>query len=165
MPPSGDPSGSRVAVRGARIDEAETLERIEADCFESDRLSRRSLNHHLRSDTADVFIAELGRAVAGYAMVFYRANASVARLYSIATLPEFRGRGVADALMDAAERAARKRGCSALRLEVRFDNPAATALYVRRGYAEFGSYADYYADGMSARRFQKDLAVRSKRAA
>jgi ribosomal-protein-alanine N-acetyltransferase len=166
-----DPSGSRVAIRDARSDEAETLERIEAQCFETDRMSRRSLNRHLRSDSADVLIAELAgpeqdRRVAGYAMVFYRANASVARLYSIATLPEARGKGVADALMDAAEKAVRRRGYTALRLEVRSDNPAATRLYAKRGYVEFGAHENYYADGMSARRFEKALPARSsKRAA
>jgi len=155
-----DPSGSRVAIRGARSNEAETLERIEAQCFETDRMSRRSLNHHLRSKTSDVLIAELGGRVAGYAMMFYRANATVARLYSIATLPEARGHGVADALMAAVERTARRRGYTALRLEVRSDNPAAIKLYAKRGYLEFGGYADYYADGMSARRFEKPLNVR-----
>ena len=165
-----DPSGSRVAIRGARSDEAETLERIEAQCFETDRMSRRSLNYHLRSKTSDVLIAELatpeqGWRVAGYTMVFYRANASVARLYSLATLPEARGHGVADALMDAAERAVRRRGYNALRLEVRSDNPAATALYAKRGYIEFGRHEDYYADGMSARRFEKALTTRSSRRA
>jgi len=165
MPPSGVPSGSRVAIRGARPDEAETLEHIEAQCFETDRMSRRALTHHLRSETADVLIAELHGRVAGYAMMFYRANATVARLYSIATLPEARGNGVADALMEAAERAARRRGYAALRLEVRSDNPAATKLYAKRGYAEFGAYQDYYADGMSARRFEKPLTPRSRKAA
>lgn len=156
-----DPSGSRAAIRGARIDEAVTLERIEAVCFQTDRLSRRMLNHHLRSPCADVLVAELAGRPAGYAMVFHRANSAVARLYSIAVLPEFRGRGVADALMEAAERASRKRGASALRLEVRTDNPAAAALYIKRGYVEFGYHDDYYADGMSARRFEKGLAQKT----
>jgi ribosomal protein S18 acetylase RimI-like enzyme len=105
-------------------------------------------------------IAEIGGRVAGYAMMFCRANASVARLYSIATLPEARGHGVADALMNALERIARRRGYTALRLEVRSDNPAAIKLYAKRGYLEFGGYVDYYADGMSARRFEKLLNVR-----
>lgn len=160
-----DPRGSRVAIRGARSDEAGTLERIEAQCFETDRMSYRALVRNLTSPTADIFMAELDGRVVGYAMVFYRTNAEVARLYSIAVLPEARGRGVADALMEAAEKSARKHGMRALRLEVRADNPAAAALYAKRGYAEFGAYPDYYADSMSARRFEKPLLARARKLA
>jgi ribosomal protein S18 acetylase RimI-like enzyme len=97
-------------------------------------------------------------------MVFYRSSSNLARLYSIATLPEARGKGVAAALMDGVERAARKRGCTRLRLEVRTDNAGAIALYCKRGYGEFGRYENYYADGKPALRFEKQLSL-AKRAA
>lgn len=157
-----DPSGSRVTIRVAMPDDAGVIEQMETICFDGDRLSRRSLAHHLQSPTADVLVAMLGGQIVGYAMVFYRRSASVARLYSIATLPTARGKGVAAALMDAAERAARRRGCAALRLEVREDNAGAIALYRRLGYEQFGRHADYYFDGAPALRFERQLNARSR---
>lgn len=152
-----DPSGSRATIRGAKLSDAEALERIEAVSFTGDRLSRRSLNHHLTSKTADVFVAEVARVIMGYAMMFYRSTSSVGRLYSIATLPEARGKGVAAGLMAACERAARKRGCGTLRLEVREDNTGAIRLYEKLGYDRFGRYENYYEDGAPALRFEKSL--------
>lgn len=152
-----DPSGSRVAIRGATSDDAGDLERIEAVSFDGDRLSRRSLKHHLVSETCDVLVAQLGRTIVGYAMVFYRSTTSIARLYSIATTPEARGHGVGDRLMDGVERAARKRQCTAMRLEVRTDNAGAIRLYERRGYVRFGRHENYYEDGAPALRFEKPL--------
>jgi ribosomal protein S18 acetylase RimI-like enzyme len=134
------------------------LERIEAATFQTDRLSRRSLNRHVQSATADVLVALLDRCVAGYAVVFYRSSTRLARLYSIATLPEARGRGVARALLDAAEKRARRRGCSGMRLEVRDDNAAAIRLYGERGFRLFGRHESYYEDGAPALRFEKSLA-------
>jgi ribosomal protein S18 acetylase RimI-like enzyme len=157
-----DPSGSRVAIRGAKSDDAADLERIEAVSFDGDRLSRRSLNHHLQSPTCDTFVAVLAGRTVGYAMLFYRSTSSLARLYSIATLPEARGKGVANALMAASEKAARKRGCTGLRLEVRVDNPGAIGLYRKLGYVAFGRRENYYEDGQAALRFEKPLSARSK---
>lgn len=151
------PSGSRVAVRVANLEDAAVLERIEAVSFDGDRLSRRSINHHLQSPTCDAFVAELAGRIVGYSMLFYRRNSSIARLYSIATIPEARGHGVAAALMAAGEKSAAKRGANTLRLEVRIDNAAAIALYRRLGYDEFGRYEAYYEDGEAALRLEKPL--------
>lgn len=157
MDPSGSRATAHVRIRTAKLTDAETLERIEAVSFDSDRLSRRSLNHHLASETADVLIAELDGVAVGYAMMFYRRTTTIGRLYSIATLPQARGRGVGDALMAACERAARKRGCTILRLEVRQDNAGAIRLYEKLGYVAFGRYESYYEDGADALRFDKPL--------
>lgn len=152
-----DPSGSRVGIRRATSDEAAVLERIEADSFTGDRLSRRSLRHHLQSQTSDVLVATLDGDVVGYAMMFYRSTTPIARLYSIATVQAARGKGVGKTLVEACEAAAIKRGCTSLRLEVRKDNPGAIQLYRKLGYVEFGTYADYYEDGEAALRFEKPL--------
>jgi [ribosomal protein S18]-alanine N-acetyltransferase len=152
-----DPSGSRVTVRDARLQDVPDLERIESAAFKMDRMSRRSLHRHVQSPTADVLVACHDRQAVGYAVVFYRRSTPVARLYSIATLPAARGKGVARALLRASERSARRRGCSAMRLEVRTDNAPAIRLYELEGYAPFGRYDSYYEDGAPALRFAKPL--------
>lgn len=56
-----------------------------------------------------------------------------------------RGRGVADAIMDALERVAREQGIHTLRLETGTRSAAALRFYARHGYARipaFGPYVD-----------------------
>lgn len=162
-----DPSGSRAVIRGAKLRDLPDLERIEAASFDGDRLSRRSFRRLLTSRSCDVLVAEIGKTLAGYAMVFYRASTDIARLYSIATTAEARGQGVGRALAEAALSAASKRGKTRFRLEVREDNGGAIALYRKLGFSEFGRREKYYEDGAPALRFEKTLhpAQRGARAA
>jgi ribosomal protein S18 acetylase RimI-like enzyme len=97
--------------------------------------------------------------VLGYAVIFHRSGARVARLHSLAVDPAARGLGIGAALLLAAERAATQRRLTRLRLAVRADNDAGIALYRSRGYTELGRELAYYTDGMSAIRMEKALAV------
>jgi [ribosomal protein S18]-alanine N-acetyltransferase len=152
-----DPSGSRVAVRNARLNDVPDLQRIEAGSFDGDRLSRRSLRRHIASRTADVLVAETGRIIVGYALVFYRRLTDIARLYSIAASPDARGLGVGRLLAEAAIAAAVRRGCARMRLEVREDNAGAIALYRKLDFIQFGRKEGYYEDGAPALRFERAL--------
>jgi len=49
----------------------------------------------------------------------------------------YRGSGLADRLMERAERDARERGCGELRLNVDVDNERATAFYERQGFEPY----------------------------
>jgi hypothetical protein len=70
---------------------------------------------------------------------------------------QWRGRGVARALLTAAEELAQERGSVSIRLEVREDNPAAIALYRNAGYEVAGRTSDYYEDHSTALRMRKRL--------
>jgi GNAT superfamily N-acetyltransferase len=59
-------------------------------------------------------------------------------LQDVSVRPEYRRRGVATALANAAERAVVARGSARLRLSVSVDNDAALALYRQLGYADVG---------------------------
>lgn len=135
---------------------------LDALCaFESrvwtDRMSRRSLRRLLASRSAEVVVARSGGAVTGVAIVLFRANSRVARLYSIAVDPTYAGRGIASALLAQVEKIARSRRCQSLRLEVHEKNDAAIKVYCRAGYREFGRYSHYYDDRGHALRFEKQL--------
>ncbi len=161
LAPSRPPaSPERVTIRAAKPADLATLQAIETACFTQDRLSPRAMARHLASPTADVLLATLGAEPAGYALLLYRSTSTLARLYSIATLPVARGKGVGRRLMDALERAAKKRGCDRLRLEVREKNRPAIALYESLGYRRIGRYENYYQDGAPALRFEKPLIPR-----
>lgn len=152
------PATAAVRVRRAELSDLDDLVALEDATFDSDRLSRAQYRRHLDSDTAQVLVASANhRRFLGTAVVFFRKASRVARLYSIASKPEARGKGVGSALIAAVEGAARARHCQSLRLEVRTDNLTAIRLYERLGYRQIGRYARYYQDGADAWRYEKVL--------
>lgn len=152
---------SATFVRQASLADLTAIEAIENAVFEGDRLSRRSLRYYLKSQTALLLVVAVHSHVAGYSLVGFRKGARPARLYSSALDPAQHGRGLGRLLLGASERAAKARGAIALRLEVRVDNARAIALYEKSGYRNFAKVADYYEDGTSAWRFEKQLAPTS----
>jgi ribosomal protein S18 acetylase RimI-like enzyme len=147
-------------IRTAAPGDLAALVDIEEACFVSDRLSRRSFRHLLTEGNAVTLIDEAQGIVRGYLTVLFRADVSLARIYSIATAPDCMGQGVASALLAAAEQLALARSCVAMRLEIRKDNAPSQQLFLRHGYAMFGEHAAYYEDGMDALRFEKSLTAR-----
>jgi ribosomal protein S18 acetylase RimI-like enzyme len=144
-------------VRQAERGDLDALTALEHRVFATDRLSRRNLARLIQSPSAAVIVAGENGALAGTAIVLFHAGANVARLYSIAVAPHHSGRGVAQLLLAAAERAALARECTAIRLEVHVGNHAAIARYRKSGYREFARVRGYYEDGGDALRFEKRL--------
>jgi ribosomal protein S18 acetylase RimI-like enzyme len=132
---------------------------LEILVFANDRMSRRSLRHFLFTLSATVVVAEQLGQIVGCAVVLFRPNSMIARLYSIAVLPRRAGRGIGPALLAASEQAALARRRRTLRLEVHERNHRAIALYRKAGYEQFGRLEKYYADKGNALRFEKHLAA------
>jgi ribosomal protein S18 acetylase RimI-like enzyme len=145
-------------MRRARPQDVEALAALEARVFSGDRLSRRAMRDHVASPTALMLVAEAGNGPVGYALAFFRAGSSTARLYSIAADPTAAPAGTGRALLAAVEEGALQRGASAVRLEVREDNTRAIALYERAGYRLQGRRAGYYQDGADALLYRRELA-------
>lgn len=151
----------RIEVRRAGISDLDALVALENRSFCGDRISRTQYRRHLVSETALVLVAATEHQLLGSAVLFFRKHSQSARLYSLATEPAARGRGLGRALLDAAINAAHQRGCSALHLEVRMDNSAAVALYERAGFSRSGCYNRYYEDGADAWRYALPLLAAS----
>ncbi|MGE0213748.1 MAG: peptidase C39 family protein [Parvibaculaceae bacterium] len=169
-------------LRKAVLRDLDRLCALEDTAFSGDRLSRRSLRDFIRSPNACLLVAEAaprswndgGRAsqldfgftrvepddkrrLVGYALVLFRDGTQVSRLYSVAVAAGARGKGIAKALVDAAEMAGKERDALELRLEVREDNDAAIRLYEKLGFRRFGRTEGYYEDGVAAIRCGKAL--------
>jgi ribosomal protein S18 acetylase RimI-like enzyme len=152
---------SGIRIRRAASADVDDLMRIEERVFPTDRIPRRGFRRFLASPSSALIVATRDGTIAGYALVLFRANSGVARLYSIAVAPPERGRGIGVALLAAAEKVATTRRCAVLRLEVHEKNAAAIARYRKAGYALFGRHAAYYADRGHALRFEKRLTTRA----
>lgn len=114
------------------------LARLRCVCFDEDEAySRFYFSRRFTPDNTLVYV-EQGRAVASLTLlpvtiVTPVRNFPAAYVYAVATLPDFRRRGIAGALLEHAETALRARGGEALLLV-----PASDGL--RDYYAKFGYY-------------------------
>jgi ribosomal protein S18 acetylase RimI-like enzyme len=144
-------------IRRGKPADLDALWDLENSVFATDRMSRRSLRRLLASPSAAAIVAQSDGAIAGVAVVLFRVNSRIARLYSLAVVPKHTGRGIASALLAAAEKTARSRKCQWLRLEVHEKNHGAIKVYRRAGYYEFGRHHRYYQDRGHALRFEKQL--------
>jgi ribosomal-protein-alanine N-acetyltransferase len=130
---------------------------LEEATFDVDRISRAQWRRHIGSASATVLVGGSAHCVDAAAVVFYRRNTHVARLYSLAVGARARGTGLGGELLAAAEADARARDCHTMQLEVRPDNASAIALYERRGYSRLARLPRFYEDGADAWRYAKRL--------
>jgi ribosomal protein S18 acetylase RimI-like enzyme len=151
------PQAGEFLVRPAAETELDAIYALECASFATDGLSRRGLRRFLKAKHRPLLVARSAGRVVGYILISLPARSVSARVYSLAVAASHAGRGIGRELLQAAERYARVHGRSRLRLEARYDNLGAIALYEKLGYQNFGRYPGYYADGAEALRFEKPL--------
>ncbi|RHW18278.1 GNAT family N-acetyltransferase [Sphingomonas gilva] len=103
--------------------------------------SESQLAGMLMGGAARLSVAYVARAPAGFALT--RTVADETELMLLATHPDFRDQGVANALLRAAMDDARADGAETMFLEVRRGN-SAERLYTRNGFANVGERREYY---------------------
>lgn len=107
-------------------------------------------------------LQEYKSKIIGYGLVLMNAGTSLARLYSICTLKEYQGYGLASSLIKELETLAAE-DCAYLRLEVKENNKGAIKLYKKLGYQKFTEKENYYDDGQTALCFEKQIRNLSKK--
>lgn len=146
-------------IRSATFADIDALVALEASFPEEDRFDRRTWRRLLSGRS--LILVETGHppsaTLNGAAVMLYRQNSRIGRLYSLTVAPEARGKGLAGALLSACEADATERGCRAARLEVRQSNSSAIRLYERHGYGVIAVLESYYPDGEAALRMEKSL--------
>jgi len=148
---------SRVAVRVARPEDEAGLARLDAAAWTPasgfPSVTERVNDPFFTFFTDDSppgahLVAELDGRLAGYIRVKpatpLRENAHVLGIVGLAVAPGDRGRGVASALLAAAEQPARARGARKLSLRVLGTNETAMRLYGRHGYQREGTLRDEF---------------------
>jgi ribosomal-protein-alanine acetyltransferase len=152
-----DAVNDALRIRPGRSADLDQLIHIEQTCFETDRLSRRSFVHFIKHGAHELLVITAGKSVLGYVLLLYRAGTNLARMYSIAVLPEAQGRGLSKRLLHTAEQAVLEHHCAFLRLEVNVNNAPAIGLYQHHGYRNIGRIKQYYDNGDDALRMEKHL--------
>jgi GNAT superfamily N-acetyltransferase len=103
--------------------------------------------------------AESGRIVGNISTQRSSAHAHDWLIANVAVHPDFRRRGIARALTEAALGLARKQGGQVALLQVNHDNAAALALYTQLGFARYGSRTEWARYGGSVPPYQPTPAV------
>ena len=128
-------------IHDARKELLPQVQRIEQQCF-SLPWTEAMLRMQLQPDSHVFLTAETEGSVVGYIGMLYVLDEGY--ISNVAVRPDFRRRGVAEALLRALEARARALRLSFLTLEVRAGNAAAVALYEKRGYRVVGRRKNYY---------------------
>lgn len=131
-------------IRPAGAEDLAAIMRIERASFPSDAWSDAMMAEELASPHGYYVVYETGGTVVGYAGLRAVAAASDADVQTIALDAAARGKGHGRALLHALLDEAARRGVREVFLDVRADNPVATALYVSEGFAEIGRRPRYY---------------------
>jgi len=147
----------RLAVRTARPNDEAGLARLEAEAWTVGSgfpsVTERAHDPFFTFFTGsgpprEYLVAELDGRLAGYIRVRpvteLRENAHVLGVMGLAVAPGARRRGVASALLAAAERLARTRGARKLSLHVLSTNTAALTLYERLGFRREGALREEF---------------------
>lgn len=152
-----------IKIRKARLSDLTQLVEVEEACFNYDQLSRRSFHWMIKHAHSIFLVLEHETKIVGYGLVLINSGTSLARLYSICTLKEYQGLGLASRLLTALEeRAADDEDCAYLRLEVKATNRGAIKLYEKMGYVKFTEKKNYYEDGTTALCFEKRVRTLKK---
>lgn len=117
------------------------IAQLEKRCF-SDPWSENSIRNELTGRLSLWVVALDGDTVAGY--VGSQSVLGESDMMNVAVAPEYRRRGIAQALIQELIRRLSQQGNRSLMLEVRASNTPAITLYHKLGFAQVGRRPNYY---------------------
>lgn len=128
-------------IRPASIADAAAMAAVERRCF-SDPWPLEGFREVFEMPgTVALVMTESDEPIAYF---LAREILGTAEVLNLAVVPEFRGRGLGAALLDAGLATVKSRGGSEVFLEVRASNTVAQALYSGRGFRTEGRRRGYY---------------------
>ena len=143
-------------IQEASLQDLDFLQQLEKTCFSTHRQStRKSLRHSILSAHQKVLIAHEGDTPCGSMILLYYKNQI--RIYSLAVLPEFNGRGIGSALVNYAIHTAKTFGVGTLSLEADILNSSLVKWYENFGFQAMHVIMDYYAKDEDAVRMTLEI--------
>ncbi len=125
-------------MKSSHVAQVAQLEKI---CF-SDPWSENSIASELTNKLSFWLVAMEGDTVAGY--IGSQTVMDESDMMNVAVHPDFRRKGIAEALVNTLVENLSKMGSRCLTLEVRASNAPAIALYEKLGFSEIGRRKNYY---------------------
>ena len=124
---------------------------LECQCFDPEiRFCQKQISYLLKSPRVEIYVMrdvmQNGGQIIAEAIFLKRRTkrGEVARLYSLAVKPEYRGRGYSKQLLGKSLEALRQQNILMIYLEVETENRTAIGLYQSLGFAPVKLLKDYY---------------------
>jgi len=117
------------------------IAQLETICF-SDPWSEKSIASELDNKLSFWLTAMDGDRLAGY--IGSQTVMDETDMMNVAVHPDFRRKGIAEALVNTLVEELKKKGSHCLTLEVRASNSPAISLYEKLGFSEIGRRKNYY---------------------
>ncbi len=121
----------------------EAVCKIEETCF-SVPFKAEDLRSYLENPIWNLLVAKIDGLAIGY--ISYIVIGDEADLVNIAVLPEYRGKGVGQALLHELVMDASSRDLKCVHLEVRESNQVAISLYTKYGFTVVGVSKNHYSN-------------------
>lgn len=141
---------SNFKFRVARESDILQLVSLENLSFNYDQLSKKQFTKFIRDEKNLIWILEIDKKIAGYALVFFRRNSKKTRMYSLCIHPDFKGMGLGRKLMLEVFRVLRKKKIESIKLEVKVSNIVGVSLYESLGFELEERIKEFYSDGEDA---------------
>ena len=139
---------SRFLVRPPQLGDARDLAEAELVCFSDPWPPQFFVSEILAEGRFNRLLVDQGNNMVGY--LFCAWQYLDLHVLKVATLPQHRRNGLANRLMDLAEKHVEEMSGESLTLEVRASNLGAVALYEFMDYERVGNRRAYYQDGEDA---------------
>ncbi|WP_292833329.1 ribosomal protein S18-alanine N-acetyltransferase [Microbacterium sp.] len=133
-----------MSVREATASDLPAIMHLERTSFEADAWSEATMREEVASRHGRYLVLEEAGVFLGYGGLRAVDGAAAADIQTIAIAASARGRGRGRELLRALLTTAHERGAREVFLEVRADNPVATALYASEGFVEIARRPRYY---------------------
>lgn len=147
-----------MTVRTATASDLADIMALERASFPTDAWSESMMAAELVSPHGRYVVDEEAGRLIGYGGVRAARGSADADIQTIAIAESARGRGRGREMLRALLLTARERGAREVFLEVRADNPVASALYVSEGFLQIARRPRYYQpDGVDAVVMRLDL--------
>ena len=103
-----------------------------------------------KSCTYRIWVCSFRGKLVGYSIISFPKKIKKARIYSIAVLKKFHGKGIGRRLLMKMVKEAQKGNYEKISLEVAVDNLKAITLYEKLNFLKTGLKKGYYSDGKAA---------------
>jgi [ribosomal protein S18]-alanine N-acetyltransferase len=131
-------------IRFMTVDDLDDVMEIEHSSF-SIPWSREAFYNEIEQNHLSTYlVVEDGEHIAGYCGVWLVVDE--AHITNVAVLPDYRGQGLGEALMQRIMDISKEVGARLMTLEVRVSNEAAKGLYRKMGFQDGGIRKRYYSD-------------------
>ncbi len=118
--------------------------KIELTCFDFPWSESMFMNQLMLEDIALILVAVRDDTIVGYVIVWLEGKDS--HILNVAVDKKWRGKKIADGILNAVITQSVNKGCSRIYLEVRKSNRYAQDFYRRNGFQVIGEEAGYYGE-------------------